>query len=158
MSEFVEGISGPNFPLCTHPLAVIALADCTTSHDIYPFTHTKTKQTMKWAEVFTLLLLLDAASSFQLKKHVRSFGRLCMSDRRDESSTSVALDWAKEQEGPTEGNSNKKRKKFVVIGGGWGGWGAAKALCQSGIDADVTLIDALPDPTGVSMIQQACDD
>jgi NADPH-dependent 2,4-dienoyl-CoA reductase/sulfur reductase-like enzyme len=57
-----------------------------------------------------------------------------------------------------EGNSNKKRKKFVVIGGGWGGWGAAKALCQSGIDADVTLIDALPDPTGVSMIQQACDD
>ena len=44
----------------------------------------------------------------------------------------------------------KRKKKFVVVGGGWGGWGAAKALCQSGVDADITLIDALPDPTGVS--------
>jgi NADPH-dependent 2,4-dienoyl-CoA reductase/sulfur reductase-like enzyme len=40
-------------------------------------------------------------------------------------------------------------KKYVVIGGGWGGWGAAKALCEND-DVDVTLIDALPDPTGVS--------
>ena len=41
-------------------------------------------------------------------------------------------------------------KKYVVIGGGWGGWGAAKALCQQD-DVEVTLIDALPDPTGVSL-------
>ncbi|KAL7548131.1 hypothetical protein ACHAWF_011422 [Thalassiosira exigua] len=41
-----------------------------------------------------------------------------------------------------------KKKKYVVVGGGWGGWGAAKALCEGDIDADVTLIDALPDPTG----------
>jgi rhodanese-related sulfurtransferase len=113
---------------------------------------------MKWAEVSTFLLLLNAAFSFEMKKDVRSFGRLYVSESSDDSFSSVAVDWAKEQEELTEGNSNKKRKKFVVIGGGWGGWGAAKALCQSGIDADVTLIDALPDPTGVSMIQQACDD
>jgi NADPH-dependent 2,4-dienoyl-CoA reductase/sulfur reductase-like enzyme len=42
------------------------------------------------------------------------------------------------------------KKKYVVVGGGWGGWGAAKALCEGMEDADVTLIDALPDPTGVS--------
>ena len=42
-----------------------------------------------------------------------------------------------------------KAKKYIVVGGGWGGWGAAKALCESGIDnIDVTMIDALPDPTG----------
>jgi len=42
-----------------------------------------------------------------------------------------------------------KRKKYVVVGGGWGGWGAAKALCESGIEnVDITMIDALPDPTG----------
>lgn len=35
---------------------------------------------------------------------------------------------------------------MVVVGGGWGGWGAAKALLQSG--CRVTLIDAQPDPTG----------
>jgi len=39
------------------------------------------------------------------------------------------------------------RPKFVVVGGGWGGWGAAKALVEAG-GCDVTLIDALPDPTG----------
>ena len=34
----------------------------------------------------------------------------------------------------------------VVIGAGWGGWGAAKALCQAGVR--VTLVDGLADPTG----------
>ncbi|KAL3805940.1 hypothetical protein HJC23_007901 [Cyclotella cryptica] len=37
---------------------------------------------------------------------------------------------------------------YVIVGGGWGGWGAAKALCEGADDVDVTLIDALPDPTG----------
>mmetsp|Transcript_18044 Transcript_18044/g.26927 ORF Transcript_18044/g.26927 Transcript_18044/m.26927 type:complete len:615 (+) Transcript_18044:54-1898(+) len=41
-------------------------------------------------------------------------------------------------------------KKYVIIGGGWGGWGAAKALCEAGLPADITLIDALPDPTGAT--------
>jgi uncharacterized protein with NAD-binding domain and iron-sulfur cluster len=34
----------------------------------------------------------------------------------------------------------------VVIGAGWAGWGAAKALCEAG--SRVTLIDGLSDPTG----------
>jgi uncharacterized protein with NAD-binding domain and iron-sulfur cluster len=33
---------------------------------------------------------------------------------------------------------------FVVVGGGWAGWGAAKAFCEAG--AKVTLFDALSDP------------
>ena len=72
---------------------------------------------------------------------------------------SAALDWVKEQakqavesteQAPTtdESTEKKDKKKYLVIGGGWGGWGAAKALCESGIDADITLLDALPDPTG----------
>eukprot|EP00232_Nephroselmis_pyriformis_P016865 CAMPEP_0182883742 /NCGR_PEP_ID=MMETSP0034_2-20130328/18565_1 /TAXON_ID=156128 /ORGANISM="Nephroselmis pyriformis, Strain CCMP717" /LENGTH=570 /DNA_ID=CAMNT_0025016891 /DNA_START=57 /DNA_END=1769 /DNA_ORIENTATION=- len=34
----------------------------------------------------------------------------------------------------------------AVVGAGWGGWGAAKALCENG--CKVTLLDGLPDPTG----------
>merc|ERR1719453_1860778 len=34
----------------------------------------------------------------------------------------------------------------AVVGAGWGGWGAAKALLANG--CRVTLLDALPDPTG----------
>ncbi|KAL7580969.1 hypothetical protein ACA910_005783 [Epithemia clementina (nom. ined.)] len=62
---------------------------------------------------------------------------------------SAAVAWARRQKSPRrEKQENKKKKNFVVVGAGWGGWGAAKALCESGIDADVTIIDALPDPTG----------
>lgn len=34
----------------------------------------------------------------------------------------------------------------VVVGAGWAGWGATKALCEAGIR--VTLIDGMADPTG----------
>jgi len=34
----------------------------------------------------------------------------------------------------------------VVVGAGWAGWGAAKALCEAGVR--VSLIDGMPDPTG----------
>jgi protoporphyrinogen oxidase len=41
------------------------------------------------------------------------------------------------------------KKKIVVVGGGWAGWGAVKTLCQCAeIDAHVILLDVLPDPTG----------
>ena len=36
----------------------------------------------------------------------------------------------------------------AVVGAGWGGWGAAKALIENG--CKVTLLDALPDPTGAT--------
>ena len=37
----------------------------------------------------------------------------------------------------------------VIVGGGWGGFGAARALVKSGASkGGVTLLDALPDPTG----------
>lgn len=44
--------------------------------------------------------------------------------------------------------SSDDRPHVAVVGGGWGGWGAAKALCEQG--CRVTLIDALPDPTGAT--------
>lgn len=79
-------------------------------------------------------------------------------------SPSAALEWAKQQQqllelededssqAKSDGVSTRgeEKKKFVVIGGGWGGWGAAKSLCQSKLDAEIILIDALPDPTGVT--------
>merc|ERR1719247_409766 len=39
-----------------------------------------------------------------------------------------------------------ERPHVAVVGAGWGGWGAAKALVESG--CRVTLLDGLPDPTG----------
>jgi hypothetical protein len=70
----------------------------------------------------------------------------------DDSTANSLIDEAKEKakltskQGTVEAVARKK--KYLVIGGGWGGWGAAKALCESDVDADVTLLDALPDPTG----------
>ena len=81
-----------------------------------------------------------------------------VTDREDDDSASssdkeeqesAALKWAREQaEELSNSESNDKKKKFVIVGAGWGGWGAAKALCESGVNADVTILDALPDPTG----------
>ena len=41
----------------------------------------------------------------------------------------------------------------VVIGAGWGGWGAAKALCEAGVR--VTIVDGLADPTGSTPLTTA---
>ena len=41
----------------------------------------------------------------------------------------------------------------VVIGAGWAGWGAAKALCESGVR--VSLIDGMEDPTGSEPVTTA---
>lgn len=44
-----------------------------------------------------------------------------------------------------------KKKKIVVVGGGWAGFGAAKALTEAGEGSyDVTLLDANPNPGGLS--------
>jgi len=50
----------------------------------------------------------------------------------------------------TASDISNSKKKYVIVGAGWSGWGAAKQLCQSGVNAEVILIDALPDPTGVT--------
>ncbi|CAM9460726.1 unnamed protein product, partial [Ectocarpus sp. 13 AM-2016] len=45
----------------------------------------------------------------------------------------------------------KKKKKVVVVGGGWAGFGAAKALTEAGEGSyEVTLLDASPNPGGLS--------
>ena len=41
-----------------------------------------------------------------------------------------------------------EKPKVAIIGAGWGGFGAAKALCEAG--CDVTLLDGIPDPTGAT--------
>jgi uncharacterized protein with NAD-binding domain and iron-sulfur cluster len=51
---------------------------------------------------------------------------------------------------PDETMPGGRPSHVVVIGAGWAGWGAAKALCEAGIR--VTLIDGMSDPTGSSPI------
>jgi len=58
--------------------------------------------------------------------------------------SSAAAEWKKQEEKESQ---KRASKKFAVVGGGWGGWGAAKALCEAE-GVEVTLLDALPDPTG----------
>lgn len=79
-------------------------------------------------------------------------------DTKPTEEESAAMKWAAQQKEELtkasasndagSSSSGSTRKKYVIVGAGWGGWGAAKALCESGIDAEVTIIDALPDPTG----------
>jgi predicted flavoprotein YhiN len=51
---------------------------------------------------------------------------------------------------PDESMPGGRPSHVVVVGAGWAGWGAAKALCEAGIR--VTLIDGMPDPTGSTPI------
>ena len=48
---------------------------------------------------------------------------------------------------------NADGSHVVVVGAGWAGWGAAKALCEAGVR--VTLIDAMADPTGTTPLRTA---
>jgi len=73
-------------------------------------------------------------------------------DTTTESSGSAAIDWKNQQkqEGAKKSPTSQKTK-IAIIGGGWGGWGAAKAICESSAEnVEVTLLDALPDPTGAT--------
>ena len=51
------------------------------------------------------------------------------------------------------GGTAARRSHVVVIGAGWAGWGAAKALCEAGVG--VTLIDGMADPTGGTPLTSA---
>jgi NADPH-dependent 2,4-dienoyl-CoA reductase/sulfur reductase-like enzyme len=46
------------------------------------------------------------------------------------------------------------KPRVAVIGAGWGGFGAAKALCEAG--CEVTLLDGIPDPTGACVRVCVC--
>ena len=48
---------------------------------------------------------------------------------------------------------NADASHVVVVGAGWAGWGAAKALCEAGVR--VTLIDGMSDPTGRTPMRTA---
>ncbi|MFQ6537675.1 MULTISPECIES: hydroxysqualene dehydroxylase [Aphanothece] len=47
---------------------------------------------------------------------------------------------------PHDTLAGQRRSHVLVIGAGWAGWGAAKALCEAGVG--VTLVDGMADPTG----------
>lgn len=72
------------------------------------------------------------------------------------SSGSAAVDWQQQRnqetstEGKTQAEPKEEPKRIAIIGGGWGGWGAAKAICQAKENVEVILLDALPDPTGAT--------
>ena len=51
------------------------------------------------------------------------------------------------------GGTAARRSHVVVIGAGWAGWGAAKALCEAGVG--VTVIDGMADPTGGTPLTSA---
>jgi uncharacterized protein with NAD-binding domain and iron-sulfur cluster len=112
-----------------------------------------------YAVVFALLSAVSVQSFMPLDKRLRSSRQTSVwmssssenvinvtsAKSDDEPSKSAALDWARQQ---MKEYSLSERKKFVIVGAGWGGWGAAKALCEGGVDAEIIMIDALPDPTG----------
>lgn len=74
------------------------------------------------------------------------------------------MDWKKQQQQEAEETAKAATEaaaaaveeekealtKIAIVGGGWGGWGAAKAICQAQENVEVTLLDALPDPTGAT--------
>ena len=53
-----------------------------------------------------------------------------------------------EASSPSDDVVSGHKPRVAVVGAGWGGFGAAKALCEAG--CDVTLLDGIPDPTGAT--------
>ena len=112
------------------------------------------RPTMKRSKLLQILSLcslcaiqIAAFSSpfvFNRGRHSASFPtRMAEEGSADESIGTVS-------ESASHPDQTISKKKIAVVGGGWGGWGAAKALCQSKEDIEVILLDALPDPTGMS--------
>ena len=82
--------------------------------------------------------------------HVSSLTRSSLERRRSHRSSSSSNHkriFIANASHPTEEKEKKTRKKIVVLGAGWGGWGAAKALLESN-ECEVILLDGLKDPTG----------
>ncbi|KAA8497385.1 15-cis-phytoene desaturase, chloroplastic/chromoplastic [Porphyridium purpureum] len=64
--------------------------------------------------------------------------------------TCMGLSAAEPEDRPGGGvqPESKVRRQVVVVGAGWAGWGAAKALVETRPDCFVTLVDGLSDPAG----------
>ena len=68
----------------------------------------------------TLLLLGVTVEAFAPQRNILQRGSLTLQESfGDDSADEPAV----VEDSPT-------KKKYVVVGGGWGGWGAAKALCE----------------------------
>jgi uncharacterized protein with NAD-binding domain and iron-sulfur cluster len=130
------------------------------------------------AALFLLAVLPTAVSFVanvrQLRSHLASRNHVVLfsspeseSANGDEPPSSAAKQWQQEQKRqqreqdereqkaqqqsslqPNSSSSPSPKTKIAIVGGGWGGWGAAKAICESQENVEVTILDALPDPTG----------
>jgi uncharacterized protein with NAD-binding domain and iron-sulfur cluster len=80
--------------------------------------------------------------------------RFASQRRRVPSRARVVVRAASTSSAPAEASSSSddvvsdRKPRVAVVGAGWGGFGAAKALCEAG--CDVTLLDGIPDPTGAT--------
>ena len=80
--------------------------------------------------------------------------RFARQRRRVASRARVVVRAASTSSAPAEASSSSddvvsdRKPRVAVVGAGWGGFGAAKALCEAG--CDVTLLDGIPDPTGAT--------
>lgn len=90
---------------------------------------------------------LSLVPSFGVKPRL-SFGRLTSSI--SDADADGSLVHAIEPHWKSDRTAVGKRKRYVIVGCGWAGFGAAKALCESEIDAEVIMLDTLPDPTGAT--------
>jgi len=108
---------------------------------------------------------LTSCNAFTISSHTSSVSQPSSFTTRLQTTTSDEAELTKTTPPPPSSNTPPPAKKYVIIGGGWAGWGAAKALCE-GLPytiptseptdvgnyqyADITLIDALSDPTGAT--------
>ena len=132
----------------------ILLSTCTYTSSFSFITHTATTKPTKCLLSSRTPSLLRQTTGNDDEENDKPVEEEATTTSKEELQ-SIAMEWAKNQQAMSTSAStpSSQKKKYVIVGGGWGGWGAAKALCQSGLDAEVILLDALPDPTGVSGLQ-----
>jgi len=95
---------------------------------------------MKFLYGFTLLCASIQIDGFMIPSlHQSSSGSLILGMSSGENSDHNEDNALQAQASPT---------RIAIVGGGWGGWGAAKSICESRENVEVILLDALPDPTG----------
>jgi len=113
-----------------------------------------------------ILLGMSSVSDEEEKGDVGDDADTAAADIVSSKTESAATEWQleqnklqpeKEEEQQVSSNDEQQQEKekppstkIAVVGGGWGGWGAAKAICESNENVEVTLLDALPDPTGAT--------